>query len=650
MALLLSFALQGDCATKGPQGATTVTKTLNEQVLKVLPFRDKTDFDAAKKGFIASLPNNGVIKDSAGNVVWDLSQYAFIQEGKLAPDTVNPSLWRQAELLMNAGLYQVTERLYQVRGADIANMTIVEGETGIIVIDTLVSIETARAALNLYYQHRPKKPVKAVIFSHSHVDHFGGVLGVISAEDVTSGNVQIIAPNGFTEEALSENMLAGNVMARRAGYMYGNLIPKGPKGQITAGLGLTTSKGTVSFLLPTYVVDKPEEVVEIDGLTFEFMLAPNTEAPAEMHFYIRELKALSCAENAVHNMHNLYTLRGAKIRDAKSWVQYINKSRYKWGSDAEVLFGMHQWPVWGKDELNYHLMMTADVYKFIHDQTLHYANQGFTKDQIGERVILPNALQEYWSLRPYYGNANQNAKSVYEYYLGWFDGNPATLHPLPPVEAAKKYVEYMGGADAILKKAQDSFAKGEYRWVAEVLNHVVFADPNNQAAKDLEADALEQLGYQTETGPWRDFYLTGAQELRFGIVNKAKPSRKDASMLAAIPQEMLFDYMAIQLDAKKAENKNIVINWSFPDLNKEYVVTVQNSVLNYQEGMQDPDPSVSITMNCALLNQILLGQATFAGLVQAGEIKLQGDVQTLPQFFQLLDKFDFWFNVVTPNY
>jgi alkyl sulfatase BDS1-like metallo-beta-lactamase superfamily hydrolase len=652
MRFLRSVLLSISCAGGGilqAAEATDATKAANQLLLRTLPFDNVQDFELAKKGFIAPLQDNGVIKDSQGNIVWDLPEYDFAKGGKGSPDTVNPSLWRQLQLLMSTGLFKVCDRIYQVRGTDIANMTIVEGKTGIIVIDTLVSVETARAALELYYQNRPRKSVKAVIISHSHADHFGGIRGVVSQNHVHSGKVMIVAPKGFEEEALTENVLAGNAMGRRASYMYGNLIPKGPKGQASAGLGLTTSSGTVSFLPPSDIIDKPEQTMVIDGLTFQFMLAPATEAPAEMHFYIPELKALSVAENAVHNMHNIYTLRGAQIRSAKAWSEYLNKTRCRWGDSAEVLFGMHQWPVWGKEAIDKHLTLTADVYKYMHDQTLHLANQGFTKDQIGAMVKLPKVFQDYWSLRGYYGNTSQNVKSIYVYYLGWFDGNPAALNPLPPVEASKKYVEFMGGADAVMARARDSYSKGEYRWVAEVMNHVVFADPDNQDARDLEADAFEQLGYQAEAGPWRDFYLTGAQELRRGIQKKGAPGTLNADVISAMPIDMFFDYMAIELDGPKAENKTIAINWIFPDVRSKYLLTLRNCVLNYQEGVQDKNADAAITLDRAVLNQILLHQTTFLEKQKSEEIKIEGNIEKIRELLSLLDHFDFWFNIVTPQ-
>jgi alkyl sulfatase BDS1-like metallo-beta-lactamase superfamily hydrolase len=506
-----------DSNTTIPKEATEITRAANAELLNILPFQDIRDFEEAKRGFIAPLSDKGVIKNEQGRPVWDMSRFLFITEGTPAPDTVNPSLWRQSQLNMLGGLYKVVDGLYQVRNADLSNLTIYEGEDGIIVADPLISVETARAALELYYQHRPRKPVVAVIHSHSHIDHFGGIRGVVDERDVQAGKVKVVAPVGFYEAAVAENVLAGNVMTRRASYMYGNLLPPDTKGQIGAGLGMSTSSGTPTLIEPTDLITETGQRMNIAGLDFEFMLAPDTEAPAEMHWYIEQFKAVTAAENCCHTLHNTYTLRGAKIRDPLAWSKYLNQTIQLWGNKTEVLYGMHHWPSWGRSRILEMLEKGRDGYRFIHDQTLRLANQGYTPVEIAEMLDFPTELAQHWALRGYYGTLNHNVKATYVGYLGWFDGNPATLHVLPPEVGSKKYVEYMGGAEEVLRKAREAFDQGEYRWVAEVVNHVVFADSQNLSARSLQADALEQMGYQAESGPWRNFYLTGAKELREGV-------------------------------------------------------------------------------------------------------------------------------------
>jgi len=497
--------------------ATSITQAINKQFLKELPFNDKTSFQNAQKGFIAPLPNNGVIKNDKGNIVWDLSKYSFIKEDRQAPETVNPSLWRQSQLIKISGLFKVSEHIYQVRTADLSNITFIEGPGGIVIVDPLISTETAKASMDLYFQHRAKQPIVAVIYTHSHVDHYGGVKGVVSETAVKDGNVKIVAPDGFINNAVAENVMAGNVMSRRASYMYGNLLTQSETGQVGSGLGMTTSTGTISLIPPTDIITKNEQKLQLAGLDFVFHMAPDSEAPSEMFFYIPKYKALCTAEDATHTLHNTYSLRGAKIRDPLAWSKYLNEAIYLWGDKTDVLFAPHHWPVWDQSNIVKHLKLQRDMYRFINDQTLHYANQGFTMTQIAEKVKLPETLSQYWSNRGYYGSMNHNTKATYVKYLGWFNGNPATLHPLEPVAASKKYVEYMGGADKIIAQARKDYQQGNYRWVAEVMNQVVFANPKNQEARNLEADALEQLGYQSENGPWRNFYLSGAQELRQGV-------------------------------------------------------------------------------------------------------------------------------------
>jgi len=643
-----SVFLTTDSTLAQPKKATSATQEVNAALLKKLPFANTQDFEDASRGFIAPLPDGGVIKGKDGTPVWDMTKFAFIKEDTPAPDTVNPSLWRQMQLTMKGGLFKVVDGLYQVRNADLSNLTIYEGKTGIILADPLISAETAKAALEFYYQHRPKKPVVAVIYSHSHVDHYGGVRGVVSEEDVKAGKVKIIAPEGFLEAAVAENVLAGTAMSRRASYMYGNLLPPSPTGQVGAGLGVTTSTGTVTLIPPTDIISKTGQTMNIDGLDFEFMMAPDTEAPAEMHWYIKQFKAVTAAENCCHTLHNTYSLRGAKIRDPLNWSKYLNETIELWGDKAEVMYGMHHWPVWGNDNVIKMLKMARDGYRYINDQTLRLANHGQTLSEIAENFRMPPEIEQHWAMRGYYGSVYHNVKATYVKYLGWFDGNPSHLHILPPEEAAKKYVEFMGGADSVLKQAKEAFAKGEYRWVAEVTNHVVFADPNNKAARELNADALEQLGYQSESGPWRNFYLTGAKELRDGVMQLPAPNTSSPDTVSSMSLEMFFDYLGVRLNGEKAAGKKIILNLDIADTKQKYTMAVENGALSYSADRHAAKADADVTIPRTVLNGIVLGTTSLADQVKAGKVVIKGKKEAVDEFVAMLDKFDFWFNIVEP--
>lgn len=634
-------------AAEAPKPATDATKAANDALLKELPFSDKTSFELAHKGFIAPLPSEP-IKGEKGNLIWDPAKYNFIKEGEAAPATTNPSLWRQSQLINISGLFEVTKGLYQVRNYDLSNMTIVEGKTGITIFDPLISAETAKAALDLYYAHRPKKPVVAVIYTHSHVDHYGGVRGVVDEKDVKAGKVKIYAPLGFLEHAVAENVMAGTAMSRRASYMYGNLLPPSETGQLGAGLGTTTSAGTVTLIPPTDIISKTGEKRVIDGLTYEFLYAPGSEAPAEMMYYIKELKALNTAEDSTHTLHNTYSLRGAKIREPLPWSKYLNEALKMWGDDVQVMYAMHHWPIWGNKEVRDQLSSQRDMYRYINDETLRLANKGLTMTEIAEQVKLPKGIADRFSNRGYYGSLNHNVKATYVLYLGWFIGNPATLWELPPEEEAKRYVDMMGGADAVLKKAKEYYDKGDFRWVAEVVNHVVFADPSNQAAKNLQADALEQLGYQAESGPWRNFYLTGAQELRNGVQKLPTPDTASPDTVKAMDLDLFFDYLAMRLKGPEVADKHITLNFDFTDLKQKYTLEMVNGVLNHTEGAQAKDADASITLTRETLNKLMLKQTTLKDAEGSGEIKVQGDAGKLDELMSYMDNFDFWFNIVTP--
>lgn len=526
-------------------------------------------------------------------------------------------------------------------------MTIIEGKDGITIVDPLVSAETAKVALDLYRKHRGDKPVKAVIYTHSHVDHYGGVRGVVDEADVASGKVKIYAPEGFLEAAVAENVMAGTAMSRRASYMYGNLLKPDPKGQVGAGLGTTTSAGTVTLIPPTDIISETGHKETIDGLTYEFLMAPGSEAPAEMLWFIEEKKAISAAEDATHTLHNTYSLRGAKIREPLPWSKYLNEALVMWGDKADVIFAQHHWPTWGNDQVVELLQKQRDLYRYINDETLRMVNQGMTMREIAEAFKLPDSLATFWANRGYYGSVYHDVAATYVLYLGWFDGNPSTLHELPPVEASVKYVEFMGGPDAVLEKAKKAYDAGDYRWVAQVANHVVFADPNNQAAKDLVADALEQQGYQAESGPWRNFYLTGAKELREGVQKLPTPNTASPDTVRAMSLELFFDYLGVRLNAEKAGDAKMALNFDFgPD--GKYLVQLENGVLNNTADKQASDADVTVVLSRDDLNKIVLGETTLDKATADGSVKVTGDAAKLTQLVGMLDNFEFWFNIVTP--
>ncbi|MCQ6309970.1 MBL fold metallo-hydrolase [Citrobacter freundii] len=655
--LVSYLALAGVCSTslislpvlaqEGAKDATAQTKSANDALYGQLPFTDKTDFMNAHKGFIAPLPSE-LIKGKQGNVVWDPQQYAFIKEGEKAPDTVNPSLWRQSQLINIGGLFQVTDGVYQIRNLDLSNMTIMEGKEGITVIDPLVSAETAKVGMDLYYKNRGKRPVVAVIYTHSHVDHYGGVRGVIDEADVKSGKVKVYAPAGFMKEAVSENIMAGNAMSRRASYMYGNLLKPDAKGQVGAGLGTTTSAGTVTLIEPTNYITHTGQKEVIDGLTYDFMMAPGSEAPSEMLWYVEEKGMIEAAEDVTHTLHNTYSLRGAKIRDPLAWSKYINDVIGRWGGKANIIIAQHHWPTWGNENVVKLMKSQRDMYRYINDQTLRMANQGLTRDEIAANFKLPSGLEKSWASRGYYGSVSHDVKATYVFYLGWFNGNPATLNELPPVDAAKKYVDYMGGADAIMQKAKTDYAQGNYRWVAQVTNNIVFADPSNKEARNLEADALEQMGYQAESGPWRNFYLTGAQELRNGVVKGATPNTASPDTVKAMSPEMFFDYLAVHINGEKAANAQAVFNVDLGADGGKYKLELENGVLNHSADAQASKADASITLNRATLNKIILKEESLQQAEEKGDVQISGNHAKFDEFLGYLDSFDFWFNMVTP--
>ncbi|HDX8644073.1 TPA: MBL fold metallo-hydrolase [Aeromonas dhakensis] len=643
-----SLLLQPAWAVINPKPASEFTIQANQNVLHTLPFNDKQDFEDARRGFIAK-PDTLTIKDEQGNVVWDLEQYkTYIGLDKTAPDTVNPSLWRNAQLNMEYGLFKVTDKIYQIRGFDLSNITFIQGDKGWIVFDPLISPQTAKAALSFINQTLGERPVTAVVYSHSHVDHYGGAAGLFNSPDeVKKNGVQIIAPEGFTEHAVSENVIAGNAMARRAVYMYGALLPRNAQGCVNGGLGQTVSAGVPSLLLPTRFITKSGEEVTLDGVRMIFQMTPGTEAPAEMNTWFPESKALWMAENTTNTMHNILTLRGAQVRDALKWSSYLNETIETWGDQAQVKFQSHHWPRWGNASIVDYFKKQRDLYKYIHDQSVRLMNMGYTGEEISEKIALPPELNDFWPNRGYYGTLRHNSRAVYQRYMGWYSGNPSDLDNLPPEMVGPKYVEFMGGEQALLKKAKASFDKGEYRWVAEVLKHLVFANPNNQEGKLLLADALEQLGYQAESGPWRSVYLQGAYELRNGVPTAGGTVTASPDTIRAMSPSLLFDYLAVRINPEKAAGKKMVINMDFTDIGEKHTLSLENAVLNHSTHYA-AKPDVTLTLSKQTLDDIQLGQGTLEQKIASGEIKVQGNQQTFSDFVGLLDKFNFWFNIVTP--
>ncbi|MBK0021650.1 MBL fold metallo-hydrolase [Ochrobactrum sp. S46] len=628
--------------------ATAITRKANEQVLKDLPFADRSEFDDAAKGLLLR-PETLTIKSDDGKIVWDLESYKkFIALENPAPASVNPSLWRNAQLNLQYGLYEVTDGIYQVRGYDLANITFIRGDSGWIVYDVGSTVETAKAAYQLLTKHFGERPIVAVLYSHPHLDHYSGIKGLVSEEDVRSGKVRLIAPEGFMEHAVSEGVIAGNAMTRRATYMYGALLPRGPEGSVGAGLGLTTPRGTGTLIAPNEYVTEDGQKLTVDGVEMEFQLTPGTEAAAEMNTYFPKFRAIWMAENTVSTMHNILTLRGAQVRDALAWAKYINETIERYGDKTDVKFQSHHWPKWGNSEIRDYLKKQRDLYKFIHDRSVHLMNQGYTGEEISEIIKLPKSLESFWPGRGYYGTLRHNARAVYQRYMGWYDGNPSDLNNLPPIEVAKKYVEYMGGEAAILKKAKADFENGEYRWTATALKHAVFANPDNAEAKELLAKSYEQMGYQSESGPWRSIYLQGAYELRNGAPKLAtKGGSASPDVIRAMTPEMLFDFLAVRLNADKAEGEVLSVNVNFTDLKSTYNLTVENSVLVYTN-KADAKAAASATLTKAALDSVNLGETTLEDQAKAGHIKIEGDQAAFQKLLGMIDTFDTSFNIVTP--
>ena len=608
------------------------------------PFENTQDFDDTERGFIARAATRQVTA-ADGRVVWDLDAYRFLDEP--APDTAHPSLWRQGQLLIRDGLFEVVPGIYQLRGFDLSVMSIIEGNTGVIVIDPLICKETAAAAWALYCEHRGQRPVLAMIYTHSHIDHFGGAKGIISDDDVDSGRCAVIAPEGFMEAAVAENVFAGAAMARRAGYMYGAALTKGPDGQIGSGLGQTTSTGEPTLIAPTVDITTTGQELTIDGVRIVFQVTPGTEAPAEMNFYFPDHRALCSAENTSHTLHNILTLRGALVRDARTWAAYLTETIDLWGNDLDVVFASHHWPTWGRERAVEFLAMQRDMYSYLHDQTLRLMNQGYVGAEIAEMMETPPALAQQWHTHGYYGSVSHNVKAIYQRYLGWYDGNPAHLWQHPPVAAAERYVAAMGGSDAAVAVARNAIDGDDLRWAVEVLNHVLFADEHHAAARALQADALERLGFGSENGTWRNVFLSGATELRNG--NFGTPTNTGSTdIVMALSVEQVLSSVAIRVDGPKAWEEHLVLSFVITDLDEIHVFELRNGAANHRQTPEPAPSGTTLTLSRPTLIRLLTGQLDLPAALADGTVTIDGDPADLGRLAAVLAENDRNFPIVTP--
>ena len=627
-----------------PQAASPATAAANAAAAARCNFADSGDFERVQRGLLTKL-DPPVIRGAAGNPLWNASRFDFI-EGH-APPSVHPSLWRQAQLNNIHGLFEVVPGIYQVRGYDISNISFIRSARGWIVIDPLTVAETARAARGLVDAQFGPLPIVAVIYTHSHADHYGGIRGIVTDDEIESGTVSIIAPEGFLEAAISENVTAGPAMTRRAMFMYGVLLPTGPLGHVDAGLGKTIPIGERGLIAPTQSITETGTVLELDGVPIEFQLTPGTEAPAEMNFYFPTYRAVCMAENCTATLHNVYTPRGAEIRDSLGWSKYIDDAIDLYLDRSDVAFASHHWPRWGREDILAFLGGQRDVYRYLHDETMRLANHGYTSVEIAEMITLPEGIAAEWFNRDYYGTVNHNVKAVYQRYLGWFDANPAHLHELPPVETAIRIVDYMGGADSVLRRAREDFERGEYRWVAQVVNHVVFADPTNRAARQLQADTLEQLGYQAESGPWRSFYLTAAQELRNGTPSlPGVRGSVSLDVMRAMTPAMVLDHCAVKLNGPRAAEHHLVVDLHFIDRGESYRVVIANGTLRHRPLVEAAAATVHTTIETFInLTSELI---TIADAEASGALHVTGPDEPFAMFVSLLDQFDLFFPIIEP--
>ena len=647
LALVAAMVLLTACGKGAGVGgvagdAMPATLAANDAFAKALPLDDAKDFEDAKRGFIAK--PSGKILGADGTVLKDFEAYGFLA-GKAA-DTVNPSLWRHAQLNANAGLFKVMDAVYQLRGFDIANMTLIEGKSGWIVVDPLTAPESSSVALAFARQHLGNKPVSAIVFTHAHVDHFGGVLGVTTAKDAADRKLPIVAPEGFMEEATSENVMVGTGMARRSMYQFGKNLPRSAKGNVDTGLGKDVVYGLPAILPPTVLIDKPDQALELDGVKFVFHNVPNAECPAELSFSIPDKKLYDGAENLAQTMHNLLPIRGAKVRDSLRWSTYMEQA-LEHVKDADVYIASHNWPIWGNARIKEFITKHRDVYKYTHDQTVRLINAGYTPREIAEMVKLPKSLAGHLGSRGYYGDLRHNVKAVYQFYLGAYDGNPANLNPLPPQESAKRYLELIGGADKAVAAAQTAYDKGDYRWAAELLNHAVFGDAANKSAKELLAKTYDQMGYAAEAATWRNSYLTGAMELRNGPPAKGIDKATIIELLKQTPVERFLEAMAGGLDGPAAEGKDLKINLVLTDLNASYVLWIENSVLHHRAAAPAADANATLTLTKDIFVKMIAGTAGIKDTLMSDDLKVDGSKIDLARFFSLIEKAPGVFPIVT---
>jgi alkyl sulfatase BDS1-like metallo-beta-lactamase superfamily hydrolase len=648
--MLLAFSTDGFASTDHkhfhPKGKMPSKYTVEKQqaLRKTLPFEDKRDFEEQKKGFIAAPPYKQIMAE-AGHVAWDMGSYEWLLQGKDF-DSVHPSLQRQAILNMNYGLYEVIPGIYQVRGFDLANISFIKSKTGWIVFDPLTAKETAAAALKFINEQLGERPVVAVVYSHSHADHFGGVRGVVDEADVRSGKVKIIAPVGFMDHAVSENVYAGNAMSRRLFYQYGVLLPRSPFGHVDQSIGKNTAAGNLGLIPPTVIIEKDFETLTVDGVRMEFQNTPGTEAPAEMNTWFPDFKAFWAAENIVATIHNIYTLRGALVRDPLEWSKQINVALYKYGQQAEVMFASHSWPRWGNDRIQEIMRAQRDTYANLNNGVLHLANQGVTINQVHNVYTVPESLQQQWAVRSYHGSVEHNSRAVINRYLGYWDGNPTTLIPLSPADSAPLYVEMMGGSKPIIAKGRELYDQGKYRHAQEILNKLVYAEPQNQEAKDLLADVFEQIGYQQESPSVRNSFLAAALELRSGIPEGASPKTGGPDMIRAMTTELWLDFLGIRLDSQKAKGKEFTINLITPDNNEKFVVELSNATLTNIKGFQADDADLTVTINRADLEKTMMGAVSFDDQIKKGKAKLEGNREVYEQLKSTLVQFELGFEIM----
>jgi alkyl sulfatase BDS1-like metallo-beta-lactamase superfamily hydrolase len=626
-----------------PKPASETTGKRNAQAA-ALSFDDEGDWERAQRGLVATHETGRIAPD--GHAVWDVADYDFIREQEAAPDSVHPGLWRQARLNCVHGLFEVAEGVWQARGYDISNITFLAGDRGWVIIDPLTTATTAAACLELANRELGERPVTTVIYTHSHVDHYGGVCGVTSPEEVAAGNMRVVAPEGFLREAISENLLAGPAMLRRATYQFGPLLPKGPRGQVDAGLGKGVPLGPSGLIAPTDDILSTGTELVLDGIRVVFQNTPDAEAPSEMNFHFPDKRLLCMAENCTHTLHNLYPLRGAQVRDALAWSKYINEALYLFGDESDVSFSSHHWPRFGQQDVKVFLEQQRDVYRWLNDQTMRLANQGSTPVEIANELELPACFGGDSHVQGYYGSVSHNIRSVYNRYLGWYDANPATLNPLPPEPASQRYVEFMGGSESVLTRAREDFERGEYRWVAQVVNHVVFAEPDNQAARQLQADALEQLGYQSESATWRNAYLMGAHELRNGTPQI--PIGMNLRYFGAMTAEQIFDVLGVRFDPTRFAGEPTQINIEFRDLGEKHLLGIREAAIYHTPGRHSDDAAVRVVLTRASLSALVSFESTLDAAVAEGSVEIEGDAKPFQQVLDALETRGTMFPIIEP--